>query len=278
VPFECASEDYYTLKEEKPVKKYIVLSMHDHVEEFLNDPIIVGHRLSELSRATATMTHQIAVIDRLIAGKNPCPLDMLRDSEFMTAEQKKKVLRQWDRFIEGGFSPHLFTDAVYQHLNLHCGFIAHYNRAGFYSTYWNDDLIAFARRTGMLARPVPGVFVNWEGFLKSFQCWGEWADMGASMLHMLKSHLTSTVRELEDEVIAAFRHDLERLYPLHLEERKRMAEEADAHRQKVVELTTKLDDMDVDSFLEERSNRFKELFPSVDPQCFEEARLASNLF
>jgi hypothetical protein len=258
--------------------KHIALSLHRYPEDFLDDPALKELRLSELSDNIAILSSQIAAIDYLIAGKNSCPIEMLKDSKFMTAEQKKKVLRQWDKFIEGGFGFHLFTDAIYQHLNLHCGFIAHYNRAGFYSTYWNGDFIAFVRKTGMLVRPAPGVFVNWERLLASFRCWGEWADMGVNMLHTLKSHIISTLRELEDEAISTFRHDLERLYPLHMEERKRIAEEADAHRQKVVELTTKLDDMDLDSFLEERSSRFKELFPSVDPQSFVEVRLASNLF
>ena len=86
------------------------------------------------------------------------------------------------------------------------------------------------------------------------------------------------LKELEREVKEAFRCDLERLYPLHVEERKRLADEADEHRQKVVDLTTKLDDMDIDSFLEERSSRYKGLFPSVDPKNFEEVGLASNLF
>jgi hypothetical protein len=260
------------------MKKYVALSMRHYPEGFLDNPGLKEQRLSELSANITTMTRQIAATDRLIAGRNPCPPEMLQDSKFMTAEQKKKVLRQWNRFIEGGFSSHLFTAAIYQHLNLHCGFIAHYNRLGFYSTYWNDDLIAFARQTDMILRPVAGVFVNWEQFLRSFQCWHEWAGMGATMLHALKFHLTSTLKELEDEVIAAFRHDLERLYPLHIEERKRIAEEADTHRQKVVELTTRLDDMDIDSFLEERSSRYRVLFPSMDPVNFAEAGLASDHF
>jgi len=258
--------------------KHIALSLHQYTEDLLDDPALKERRLSELSGTIATMTNQIAAVDRLIAGKNPCPPHMLKDSKFMTVEQKKKVLRQWDKFIEGGFSFHLFTDAIYQHLNLRCGFIAHYDRLRFYSTYWNGDFITFARQTGMILRPVPAVFVNWERFLLSFQCWDEWAGMGTTMLHMLKSHLTSTLKELENEVIAAFKHDLERLYPLHMEERKRIAEEADAHRQRVVELTTKLDDLDIDSFLEDRASRYKALFPSVDPASFAEARLASNLF
>ncbi len=258
--------------------KHIVLSWRQYPENFLDDATLKERRLSELSDAIGTLTRQIAVLDHTLAGRDPCPQEMLKDSEFMSAEQKKRMLRQWDRFVERAFGFELFTNAVYQHLNLHCGFIAHYNRSGFYSTYWNGDFVTFARRTGMLLRPVPNAFFNWERFLSSFQCWGEWAPVGASMLHVLKSHLVSTRKELEREAKEAFRHDLERLYPLHLEERKRIAAEADAHRQKVVELTTKLDDMDMDSFLEERSNRFKELFPSVDIQSFEEIRLVGNLF
>jgi hypothetical protein len=259
------------------MKKHVVLSLHQYPESFLDDVTLKERRLLELSGNIVTLASQIATVDHVIAGRNPCPPELLKDSKFMTAEQKKKVLRQWEKFIEGGFSFHLFTDAIYQHLNLHCGFIAHYDRLRFYSTYWNGDFITFARQTDMILRPVPGVFVNWERFLLSFQCWDEWAGMGTTMLHALKSHLTSTLRELENEVIAAFKHDLERLYPLHIEERKRIAEEADAHRRKVVELTTKLDDLDIDSFLEERSSRYKALFPSVDPANFVEARLASNL-
>ena len=258
--------------------KHIALSLRQYPGDFLDDPALKERRLSELSCNIATLISQIAAVDHLIAGRNPCPPELLKDSKFMTAEQKKKVLRQWDKFIEGGFSFHLFTDAIYQHLNLRCGFIAHYNRMGFYSTYWNDNFVAFTRQTDMILRPVPGVFVNWERFLLSFRCWDEWAGMGTTMLHTLKSHLTSALKELDNEVIAAFKHDLQRLYPLHVEERKRVAEEADAHRQKVIELTTKLDDLDIDSFLEERASRYKALFPSVDPVNFTEARLASNLF
>jgi hypothetical protein len=259
------------------VKKYIALSTREYPEGFLDDAALKKQRLSELSANIATLTSQITAVDSLIAGRDPCSPEMLQDSKFMTAEQKKKVLKQWDTFIRGGFSPHLFTDAIYQHLNLHCGFIAHYNRAGFYSTYWNDDFIAFVGKTGMFLRPVPGVFVSWQRFLKSFQCWGEWAGLGATMLHSLRSHLSSTLRELENEVIDTFRHDVERLYPLHLEERKRLAEEADEYRRKVVELTAKLDDMDIDLFLEEHSAQYKELFPSLDPANFVEAGMVSNL-
>lgn len=259
------------------MKKCIALSMHHYAEGFVDNPGLKERRLSELSTNMATLLRQIAAVDGAIAGRSACPPEMMQDSKFMTGEQKRKVLGQWDKFIKGGFSHHLFTDAIYQHLNLHCGFIAHFNRMGFYSTYWNGDFIAFAKQTDMVLLPVPGVFINWERFLLSFQCWGEWAGMGATMLHSLKSHLSSTLRELEGEVIDAFHHDLEQLYPLHVEERKRIAEEADTYRRKVVELTTKLDDMDIDSFLEDRIASYKTLFPTLDPANFVEAGLVSNL-
>ena len=79
-------------------------------------------------------------------------------------------------------------------------------------------------------------------------------------------------------MLAIFTYELQRLYPLHLAERKRLADEADALREKLAECIDKLDDMDVDSFLEERTQQYRALFPSLDPENFVEARLAGNLF
>jgi len=61
-----------------------------------------------------------------------------RDARFMTADEKRKVLVHWERFIRLGFKFEHFTKALYQHLTLHCSFIAHYNRRGFYETYFTD--------------------------------------------------------------------------------------------------------------------------------------------
>jgi len=60
------------------------------------------------------------------------------DAEFMTADEKCKVLKAWIRFVKGGFNFKHFTKALYSHLTLHCSFIAHYNRNGFYDTYFSD--------------------------------------------------------------------------------------------------------------------------------------------
>ena len=61
-----------------------------------------------------------------------------KDSEFMTARDKELVLAQWKRFVERGFSFEHFTDRVYKHLSLHASFIAHFDRQGFFSTYFED--------------------------------------------------------------------------------------------------------------------------------------------
>jgi hypothetical protein len=60
----------------------------------------------------------------------------MKDAKFMTAKEKESVLKQWISFVKNGFKEKDFTESLYKHLSLHCSFIAHYNRAGFYSTYF----------------------------------------------------------------------------------------------------------------------------------------------
>ena len=69
----------------------------------------------------------------------------MKDVEFMTAAEKEKVLRQWKTFLKHGLQFKGFTKALYNHLIQHCSFIAHYNRQGFYATYFEspDDTIRF---------------------------------------------------------------------------------------------------------------------------------------
>jgi hypothetical protein len=57
----------------------------------------------------------------------------------MPSEEKEKVLKDWTRFIESDFSKNRFTKALYNHLIQHCSFIAHYNQAGFYGSYFEDS-------------------------------------------------------------------------------------------------------------------------------------------
>ncbi len=60
----------------------------------------------------------------------------LKDVEFMSASDKALTLKDWLRFIEKGCKPEHFTNRLYNHLIQHCSFIAHYDRGGFYHTYF----------------------------------------------------------------------------------------------------------------------------------------------
>ncbi len=58
------------------------------------------------------------------------------DEKFMSASDKRKVLRAWIRFLQNGCKQTQFTADLYHHLSQHCSFIAHYDRHGFYSVYF----------------------------------------------------------------------------------------------------------------------------------------------
>ena len=62
----------------------------------------------------------------------------LQDTKFMSASEKQRVLKQWERFLKGGLNLEQFDKALYSHLIQHCSFIAHYDRAGFYSEYFES--------------------------------------------------------------------------------------------------------------------------------------------
>lgn len=68
-----------------------------------------------------------------------------RDAEFMMAREKTLVLKTWVRFPKNGLRFADFSDRLYRHLTLHCSFIAHYNRLGFYQTYFENggDAVRF---------------------------------------------------------------------------------------------------------------------------------------
>jgi len=61
-----------------------------------------------------------------------------RDVEFMSARQKRLVLNAWVRFLKNGLRFQDFSDRLYWHFILHCSFIAHHDRAGFYRTYFEN--------------------------------------------------------------------------------------------------------------------------------------------
>jgi hypothetical protein len=68
------------------------------------------------------------------------------DEQFMSADEKRKVLRAWTRFLKSGCAEAQFTKDLYHHLSQHCSFIAHFDRHGFYNFYFDritPDLFRF---------------------------------------------------------------------------------------------------------------------------------------
>ena len=62
----------------------------------------------------------------------------MEDSKFMTSKEKETVLKQWVTFVKNDFDEAKFTKRLYDHLIQHCSFIAHYDKKGFYSTYFEN--------------------------------------------------------------------------------------------------------------------------------------------
>lgn len=67
------------------------------------------------------------------------------DTEFMSVKEKIKVASRWQMFLKAllkdfgsDATRKQFTKPLYQHLHLHCGFIAHYDIHGFYATYFTN--------------------------------------------------------------------------------------------------------------------------------------------
>ena len=60
------------------------------------------------------------------------------DVQYMTVQQKRRVLGDWVRFFAGGMPFERFTKRLYEHLIQHCSYIAHCSRSGFFQTYFAD--------------------------------------------------------------------------------------------------------------------------------------------
>jgi hypothetical protein len=59
-------------------------------------------------------------------------------TKWHTAEDKAKFAMQFVRFVDGGFQEKQFTDGFYKRLSNMFGHIAHFNRGGFYGTFFTS--------------------------------------------------------------------------------------------------------------------------------------------
>ena len=63
---------------------------------------------------------------------------MFKPTEFSTAEDKVKFANHLIRFIESDYNWNLFYRWFYTRLSMTFGHIAHYNKSGFYNTWFNN--------------------------------------------------------------------------------------------------------------------------------------------
>ena len=94
--------------------------------------------------------------------------ETFRSTEFMTAGEKWLVLSAWKQFLRNGLRYDDFSDRLYKHLTLHCSFIAHYNKAGFYQHYFTDPEMAL-KFLGQFDQNGPGLSVEYgtEAWLRN---------------------------------------------------------------------------------------------------------------
>lgn len=258
--------------------KIVALSSTIYPKDFVTSTTLRDDRLEEVARCMYELEEQIGQTSSIIRREEPVPPALFKDTEFLSAEQKRKVLSNWDGFIKNGYSWSCFTDRIYKHLSLHCGYIAHYNRIGFYQTYWREDIPEFARKNNLLVRPAPSAFYNWIAFLAQFTIWGDYRDINTAMMYSLRSKLISFRKELENEVVTLFQSEIRYRHQLSREKKEHIQRRIGELTSKLEELNTELTHMNPDTFIDKRVHHYKALFPSMSEESFAVKGLAGNLF
>ncbi|MGA2120370.1 MAG: hypothetical protein ABSH56_37320 [Bryobacteraceae bacterium] len=110
----------------------------------------------------------------------------------MSAREKGLVLRTWVRFLKHGLRDADFTKRLYDHLIQHCGFIAHYNRSGFYRTYFEsgEETVKFLSQ------------FDKRGECRSVEYGGPWvcgsyADINGAMVEEAAPYVPSLIENAE---------------------------------------------------------------------------------
>jgi hypothetical protein len=127
--------------------------------------------------------------------------DQFTATQWEDAEKKVNFSQQFIRFVESDFDKRLFPNRFYVRLALCFGNIAHYNRWGFYETFFTttEDKVRFLRKT------------------LQHQCWGDpaftYSDVEKALQSWLHQNdiLAQYEQRLADEQEAAEKAELARL-------------------------------------------------------------------
>ena len=130
-----------------------------------------------------------------------------KDVRFMTAADKRNVLRQWIAFLKSGFAATRFMKSLYEHLITRCSFIAHFSRPIFFETYFKDPtatqrfLDQFDQSMGCLS-----IEYGEAGWLNH----EDYRDINDAMVEAATELLPELRRLLRDRETAKARQELER--------------------------------------------------------------------
>jgi len=125
------------------------------------------------------------------------PVIEFSEERFLSAIEKKKVLRAWVRFLECGCSKNQFTEALYHHLSQHCSFIAHYDRHGFYDFYFERQTPELFRFFDQFDPQKPGVSTEY-GTTHWLSAHNTGADLNAAMCEAAGPYLGSLRRQFAE--------------------------------------------------------------------------------
>ena len=134
-----------------------------------------------------------------------------RDAEFMSAREKELVLKSWVRFLKHGVRYEDFSHRLYEHLHLHCQFIAHYNRAGFYQTYFSngEDMVRFLSQFDKREESRSVEYGGWS--------WqeGAYEDLAKAMVEEASAYLPELLEQAQAKQRKADLEEAERLLAKH---------------------------------------------------------------
>jgi hypothetical protein len=110
----------------------------------------------------------------------------VKDTEFMTAKEKEITLKQWETFVKHGFLPNHFKRRIYQHLTMHCSFIAHYSNQGFYDFYFREPtrILRFMEQFDRRVNGGRGIEIGGTHWLTN----PEYNDINTAMCEVMEEH------------------------------------------------------------------------------------------
>ena len=121
----------------------------------------------------------------------------LHDSKFMSATEKRKVMKQWTLFLESGLKREKFTKPLYEHLINHCSFIAHYDLGGFYSTYFEngDDTLLFLSQFDDRKGMPESVEYGWTAWLTD----EDYYDINSEMVRIASKYIPALIKKAKND-------------------------------------------------------------------------------